>query len=206
MEHFGLYLVITNPVTSYETCAEAAVKAGLRYVQLRIKNGEREEVLEHGRNFASIVKGSSTCFILNDDPELAVEAGAGGVHIGQDDGDLTVIKKRYPSLGCFGLSTHNLEQVRRSAEHLPDYIGVGPVFVTPTKAIPDPVLGFDLMAQMLQAAPCPALAIGGINTANLREVLQAGAANFAVVRDVCHAASPFDAIRRLQDIWGEYYG
>lgn len=202
IERFGLYLVITNPVTSYETCAEAAVAEGLRYLQLRMKPGTREQVLEAARNIRSITKGSKTLFIVDDDPEIAAEAEADGVHLGQSDMSILEARKRYPTLRIFGLSTHNPEQAKKAVEVRPDYCGVGPVFRTPTKKIPNPVVGVETAGRIIQAAPFTTVAIGGVNEANLADVLRAGAINFAVVRPVCQSPAPRDAIRRLQDIWG----
>ena len=152
IERFGLYLVITNPATSYERCAEAAVSAGLRYIQLRMKKAEREQVAATARNLRSITRGSATRFIVNDDPALASEAEADGVHLGQDDMTLPEARSRYPGLRLFGLSTHNPEQAQRAAEATPDYCGVGPVFATPTKEIPDPALGPEQAGAIIRAA------------------------------------------------------
>ena len=89
---------------------------------------------------------------------------------------------------------------RSCAAATPDYIGVGPVYATPTKDIPDPTLGLATMGAMIAAVPFPAVAIGGIDEARLPDVIAAGARNFAVVRAVCQSADPYSAIRRLQDI------
>jgi thiamine-phosphate pyrophosphorylase len=201
VEKFGLYLVITNPATTYERCAEAAVSADLRYVQLRMKKAEREQTAATARNLRSITRGTSTRFIVNDDPALAAEVEADGVHLGQDDMPLPEARRLYPSLRVFGLSTHSREQARRAAAVNPDYCGVGPVFATPTKEIPDPALGPAQAGAIIRAAPFTAVAIGGLDEANLAEVLREGAVNFSVVRYVCLSPAPFDAIRRLQDLW-----
>ena len=201
IETFGLYLVVTNPVTSYEACAEAAVRAGLGYVQLRMKKVAREAVLAVAENMRSITRGTGTRFIVNDDPAVAAECGADGVHLGQDDMTLAEARRLYPSLGIFGLSTHNPAQASAAVAQTPDYCGVGPVFATPTKDIPDPALGPQLAGEIIRAAPFTTVAIGGINESNMREVRAAGAINFAVVRPVCLSPAPFDAIRRLQDLW-----
>ncbi len=200
-ETFGLYLVITRPATSYETCAEAAVAEGLRYVQLRIKHAPRAVLLETARNLRAITRGSATRLIVNDDPALAAEVEADGVHLGQDDLPLDEARSRFPSLRLFGLSTHNPEQARRAAALRPDYCGVGPVYATPTKEIPDPSLGPAQAGAIIREAPFTTVAIGGIDASNLTDVLRAGAVNFAVVRAVCLSPTPRDAIRRLQDIW-----
>ena len=201
IERFGLYLVITNPATSYEACAEAAVAAGLRYVQLRMKKAPRSQVVETAKNLRAITRGTRTRLIVNDDPAIAAEAEADGVHLGQDDMPLDEARRLFPSLKVFGLSTHSEAQARRAAAAVPDYCGVGPVFATPTKEIPDPALGPERAGAIAQSAPFTTVAIGGIDDTNLRGVLAAGAINFSVVRHVCLSRAPLDAIRRLQDIW-----
>ena len=96
-----------------------------------------------------------------------------------------------------GLSTHNLDQVRASVTQPIDYIGVGPVYATPTKDIPDPTLGLETMAAMITAAAHPAVAIGGIDAEWLPAVIAAGARNYAVVRAVCRSEDPYAAILKL---------
>lgn len=201
IETFGLYLVITNPVTSYEVCTEAAVRAGLRYVQLRMKKAPRATVLAIAKNMRAITRGSGTAFIVNDDPALAEEAEADGVHVGQDDMPVSEVRRLFPSLRVVGLSTHNPLQAQAAEALSPDYCGVGPVYATPTKEIPDPALGPALAGAIIRAAPFTTVAIGGINEDNMRDIRQAGALNFAVVRPVCLSATPYDAIRRLQEAW-----
>jgi len=199
-DKFGLYLVVTNPVAGYETCAEAAVLAGVKFIQLRMKHAPRERVLETAKKMRAITAGTPTFFIVNDDPEIAAEAGADGVHLGQNDLPLPVARERFPSLKIFGLSTHSPEQVAAARKVSPDYIGIGPVYATPTKEIPDATLGLETMQKMLANAPCPAVAIGGIDVARLPDVLRVGAKNFAVVRAVCSSENPLAAIRELQKI------
>jgi len=200
MEDFGFYLVMTNPMVGYEKCAEAAVEGGVKMLQLRMKRSGREDVLAMARKIRAITAGSATRFIVNDDPAIAAEAGADGVHVGQDDMPVEEVRRRWPSIGIVGLSTHNPEQARRAAEAQgdarPDYIGVGPVFATPTKEIPDPVLGVETAGRMIASVPFPAVAIGGINISNVRDVT-AGARNFAVVREVCSSPDPLAAIKRI---------
>ena len=201
IEHFGLYLVLSDPVTSFETCAEAAVNANVHFIQLRLKNSARTTIISVARNLRSITHNSCTRFIINDDPEIAREVAADGVHLGQTDMVLTQARRLYPELRIFGLSTHSHEQALQATQLQPDYCGVGPVFATPTKAIPDPTLGPEQAGEIIQSAPFTTVAIGGIDLNNLPLVLRAGAINFAVVRYVCRDPKPYDAIRRLQDLW-----
>ncbi len=200
MKDFGFYLVVTNPVVGYARCCEAAVQAGVKMVQLRMKDAPRDEIVAVAREMRRITRGTETNFIVNDDPSIAAEVEADGVHVGQTDMKVSDVRRMYPSLRIVGLSTHNLDQVAAAHAEKPDYIGVGPVYATPTKKIPDPTLGPEMAGRMIAAAPCPAVAIGGINGGNLREVLAAGARNFAVVRAVCGSTDPLSAIRSLLEI------
>lgn len=198
---FGLYLVITDPVTSYAAVAEAAVRAGLRYIQLRMKHATRDAILANARDLRSVTRGTETRFIVNDDPALAAEAEADGVHLGQGDMPIPEARRLYPELRIFGLSTHSYAQMEAAKAVRPDYAGVGPVYATPTKEIPDPTLGPAEAGRIVQASPWPTVAIGGIDETRLPEVIGAGAVNFSVVRAVCRSPRPYDAIRRLQDLW-----
>ena len=200
MTDFGFYLVITNPVVGYAKCAEAAVRAGVKIIQLRMKHAARDEILREAREMRRVTAGTETLFIVNDDPLIAAEAEADGVHVGQDDMPPAEVRARYPSLKIVGLSTHNPAQVAASRAQPIDYIGVGPVYATPTKDIPDPTLGLETMRAMIDAAAHPAVAIGGIDAKRLADVLAAGARNWAVVRAVCQSPDPYAAIRNLQAI------
>ena len=204
VEPFGLYVILTNPIAGYERCAEAAVAAGVRFLQLRMKSENPECALEMARRLRAITANTQTHFIVNDDPDLAAEVGADGVHLGQDDEPIAVARARHPGIRIWGLSTHDEAQAAAAQTFAPDYIGVGPVFPTPTKARPDPTLGLERMGRIVKASACAAVAIGGINARNLREVLAAGAVNFAVVRPVCESSQPESAIRELQAFWREF--
>jgi len=138
---------------------------------------------------------------------IAAEADADGVHLGQDDMDLAAARLRWPDAGkIFGLSTHNEEQEMRARELAPDYIGVGPVFPTPTKEHPDPTLGVERMGGIVRSSPLTTVAIGGIDRTNLASVLGHGALNYCVLRAVNLDPNPEAAIRALQEIWRERAG
>jgi thiamine-phosphate pyrophosphorylase len=201
-EHFGLYLVLTEPAVGYERAAEAAVETGVRYLQLRMKKRPPAEVLDMARRLRRITAGSPTRFIVNDDVEIARTSDADGVHLGQDDMSIAEARRHWPAAGkIFGLSTHNEDQERSAREVAPDYIGVGPVFPTPTKDRPDPTLGTERMASIVRNSPLTTVVIGGIHAGNLEDVLRHGAVNFCVLRAVNQSPDPASAIRRLQQIW-----
>ena len=199
---FGLYLVMTAPVAGYEACAAAAVRCGVRYLQLRMKGAPRDAVLETALRAREITLGSDTLFIVNDDVTIARDVDADGVHLGQRDLPIDEARRLWTVAGKrFGLSTHDERQALLASRLSPDYIGVGPVFATPTKADPDPVLGIERMAAIVRSSPVTAVAIGGIDGGNLAEVLRRGARNFCVVRAVNGRPDPETAIRELQRIW-----
>jgi thiamine-phosphate pyrophosphorylase len=201
-EVFGLYLILTEPVAGYAACAAAAVRCQVRYLQLRMKNAPPERILEMARRIRALTQGTQTLFIVNDAVEFAREVDADGVHLGQSDLPVAEARRRWPVPGKrFGLSTHNAAQACLACALAPDYIGVGPVFPTPTKAVPDPVLGLQEMEKIIGASPLTTVAIGGINRDNLADVLRHGAANFCVVRAVNRCPDPEAAIRELQGIW-----
>ena len=204
MTDFGLYLVITNPVVGYAKCAEAAVKAGVRMVQLRMKHSSRGDILREAREVRQVTAGTDTLFIVNDNPFIAAESGADGVHVGQEDMSPSEIRLKFPELRIVGLSTHNIAQTRDSLLQPVDYIGVGPVYATPTKDIPDPTLGLETMSRMIRIADRPAVAIGGIDMMRLPEVLSAGVRNFAVVRAVCQSVDPYSVIMEMKAVLSVY--
>lgn len=201
-EIFGLYLILTDPVAGYEACARAAVSQGVRYLQLRMKKSPEAEVLETALALRKITAGTGTLFIVNDYLNVAINSDADGVHLGQDDMGIDEARSIWKTPGkIFGLSTHNEDQEKAARLIGPEYIGVGPVFTTPTKENPDPVVGLDRMGAIIRSSPLTAVAIGGIDAGNLPEVLSHGAQNFAVVRAVNRAADPEAAIALLMNVW-----
>ena len=201
-EAFGLYLILTDPVAGYEACAKAAVRAGLAYLQLRMKNKPDEEVLAVARELRAITAGTATRLIINDSVWVAKEMEADGVHLGVGDMPIQIARAVWTAPGkIFGLSTHDEDQESRARQLQPDYIGVGPVYATPTKATPDPTVGLERMGKIIRNSPLTCVAIGGIDADNLDEVLAHGAVNFAVVRAVNQAREPYEAIQGLMEIW-----
>jgi len=201
-ESFGLYMVMTDPVVGYEACAQAAVNCGLRYVQLRMKNAPRAAILAEACKIRAVTAGTQTFFIMNDDVELAWAADADGVHLGQGDMPLDEARRLWSAPGkIFGLSTHSEEQALAARALNPDYIGVGPVFPTPTKAIADPALGVERAGNIIKNSPLTCVALGGLDGTNLAGVLKAGAVNFCAVRAIMQSPEPEKVIRALQQIW-----
>jgi thiamine-phosphate pyrophosphorylase len=184
-----LYLV--TPVRpELEAFLEAAVRGGVDLVQIRereLPDGELLPALELAR---SVTRRLGVPLVVNDRPDLASLCEADYVHVGQDD--LPVEAARSFGVGV-GLSTHAHEEIDRAEA---DYIGVGPVFATPTKEGRAPV-GLDLVRYAAERARLPWFAIGGIDGTNVADVVAAGARRIAVVRALVEAPDPERAAREL---------
>jgi len=198
LHHMGLYGILTHPTVGYERLAAVMVDAGLRIIQLRMKDAPGDEVRRTADRLRAVIP-SSVAFIINDDPVIAAESGADGVHLGQGDMPYVQARALLGSEAIIGLSTHNPQQTRGACALLPDYIGVGPVFATPTKKIPDPAIGLDGMAAMLAVSTVPAVCLGGIDHSNVCAVMEAGARNICAVRCINASANPRQEIARLQE-------
>lgn len=204
---FGLYLVMTDPLVGYEECARIAADEKVRVVQLRMKDVAKDVYLATALRVRRVLEGTDSLYIVNDDVEVARAVGADGVHLGQDDMALGEARRRWAEPGkIFGLSTHGRAQDVAAQDSAPDYIGVGPIYPTPTKSVPDPTVGLAYLEQVATRCRIPFVAIGGINARTLPAVLQTGARNYAVVRAVCAAEDPAAAIRALRAVERQHTG
>jgi thiamine-phosphate pyrophosphorylase len=172
----------------------AAVEGGVDVVQLRDKDSSDHELLKIARIAADACRKAGVLFIVNARPDIAAVVDADGVHLGQGDMPVHRARRVVGEERLVGLSTHTPEQIDRAARV--DYIGVGPVHATPTKPGREAV-GTDLVAYAAEHATVPFFAIGGIDAANVRDVLAAGATRIAVVRAIAGAPDPAAAAREL---------
>ncbi len=176
----------------------AALAGGVDAVQLRDKSAGADAIVRAAHRFRAICDEHSALFVLNDDPELALECGADGVHVGQDD---VAVERARAIMGpdpLIGVSTHAPGELDAALRSSADYLGVGPVHATPTKPGRAPV-GTDLVRLAAErAGDTPFFAIGGIDEANLSEVVAAGARRIAVVRAIRDAPDPQAAAAALR--------
>jgi thiamine-phosphate pyrophosphorylase len=202
--NFGFYAILTDPVRGYEYCTRLCVDHEVAFVQLRMKDAPAKAIEDTARLMAAITAGTKTRLIVNDDPEIASSTGADGVHIGQRDMPYGQARAIVGNSALIGVSTHSVEQMKNACALKPDYVGVGPVYATPTKKNPDPVIGLDGMREMLAVATVPAVAIGGITLENLPMVLEAGARNFCMVRPITQASDPEKVLKEILKIYDAY--
>jgi thiamine-phosphate pyrophosphorylase len=138
--------------------------------------------------------------VVNDRADVASVVEAAGVHVGQDDLSVEAARRVIGTEKWVGVSTHNLEQFERSVATSADYIAVGPVFATSTKANPDPIVGINFIRRVRALTTKPIVAIGGITLARAVEVIRAGADSVAVVSDVVCAPDPGRRARQYLDL------
>jgi len=201
---FGFYAILTSPLRGYVYLTEVLVSYKIAFVQLRMKEAPRETVVETAEAMKKITAGTATRLIINDHPGIARAIGADGVHIGQSDMPYGQARILLGPEAIIGVSTHSPAQVDAANAASPDYIGVGPVFPTPTKKNPDPVIGLPGMKEMLSLTTLPAVAIGGISLKALPEVLTAGAVNFCMVRPLNESADPEKVVREIVKIYQQF--
>jgi thiamine-phosphate pyrophosphorylase len=164
-----------------------ALAGGVDVVQLRDKEARDDELLAAAAVARRLCDEAGALLILNDRPDLVAAAGADGCHVGQDDIDVPEARELAGEGAIVGQSTHFPGEV--DAGSAADYIGVGPVFATPTKP-GRPAAGLELVRFAGAHAPVPFFAIGGIDEANVESVVDAGARRIAVVRAICDADDP----------------
>lgn len=181
--------------TSPVALAEALLAGGARCLQLRWKPATPREVLDAARAIRPLAHAAGALFLVNDRPDLAVLAGADGVHLGQDDLPLAAARRVLGPGRIVGLSTHDPEQARRAAEAGADYVAVGPVYATSSKVNALAPRGLDLVRAARAVVPGALVAIGSIDAATAPDVLAAGADAVAMIGALVRAPDPAAAVR-----------
>jgi len=183
-----LYLVTSSSEQLFST-VEAALQGGLTLVQYREKTEDDSVKLSHAQKLRQICHHYGALFIMNDRVDLALAVDADGVHLGQQDVPIALARQLLGQQRLIGRSTTNPDEMQRAIAEGADYIGVGPVYDTPTK--PGKVAaGFDYVQYAAKNATIPWFAIGGIDPSNINDVLAAGAERVAIVRAIMQAEQP----------------
>jgi thiamine-phosphate pyrophosphorylase len=197
-----LYVITGDHGDEVETAriVEAALEGGANVIQLRKKSMPKPQQYRLALALRTLTLAHEALLIINDHPALAIAADADGVHLGQDDLPPEVVRALPGFEGrLIGRSTHTLEQAKAAIDEDVDYIAVGPVYATPTKA-GRPAVGTSLVSEVAAIADRPFVAVGGIDHDNAPDVVGAGARALAVVRAVYDAVDPAESARRLHEL------
>lgn len=188
-----LYLV-TDPTH----CAQAgvvetvqrAISGGVTMVQLRDKTATTIERITLARALMGVLKGTGVPLVINDDLDAAIASSADGAHIGQSDGSVRTARERIGTGRILGLSCETPERVIAAKDEPVDYLGLGPVFATGTKADHERPIGISGLQTMAAISDVPTVAIGGLNASNVGAVIGAGCDGLAIVSAICGQADP----------------
>ncbi len=202
IKNYSLYLVISEECgmgRSAIEIARLAISGGVDIIQMREKAKDRNELVKLACELSMLCREKRVTFIVNDDPFIAKESNANGVHLGQEDLLKYSITKTRDILGkskIIGVSIHSLSQLNRANKEDIDYIAYGPIFPTKTK---DYFLGVKDIKEVLKIAKKPVFFIGGINLSNLDEILEQGGNNIAMIRGIIHSKDIIGMAKNFKD-------
>ena len=199
----GLYLVTDRKLCGdrqLEDVVHQALKGGVAYVQLREKDVSTRFFIEEAQKIKILTVQFRVPLIINDRLDVALAAGADGVHIGREDMPYETARKLMGPRAIIGLSAENWDDVVKAQDLDVNYLGVSPVFETPTKTDTKGNWGLDGLARIKAYSNHPLVAIGGLNASNAEDAVKAGADCIAVVSAICAAPDPLRASRELCDI------
>lgn len=192
-----------DPDVLLDRALAESLAGGCRLIQYRDKAASPRVLLSRARRFGARCGAAGALFVVNDRLDVALLSGADGCHLGRDDLPLTAARELVPEGFLLGASTHNVPEAQRAHDEGADYIGVGPVFRTTSKGDALEPKGPGLVVEVVRAVPIPAVAISGITRKNVREVIRAGAAAFAVISDLFSGPGVRERTEEFLRIWEE---
>ena len=196
----GVYLVTDRSLClgrSVTAVVADAVKAGLACVQLREKTLSTRDFLDQALALKPILRSAGIPLLINDRVDIALAAGADGVHLGQTDMPYAAARRLLGPSAVIGLSVETWEDVTAAQDLDVDYLGVSPIFATPTKTDTKSPWGLEGLARIRAWSRHPLVAIGGLNAANAPAIIRAGADAVAVVSAICSDQNPYAAARDI---------
>ena len=202
-DYLKLYLVTDRDLSlgrPLEEVVSEAVNGGVTIVQLREKNASTGEFIELARKLMRLLKPLDIPLIINDRVDVALAVDADGVHIGQSDMSYEDARRLLGPDKIIGLSVENMDDLLRANELDVDYVGISPVYGTPTKTDTAEPFGLEGLRRAVELSVHPAVAIGGMNADTIADVMEAGADGVAIVSAICSAVSPCSAAEELSTI------
>ena len=203
MLDYSLYLVTDRSLSRGRTTLDVvrqAVAGGVTCVQLREKHCSTREFIDQARALQPLLKDKRIPLIINDRLDVALAVGADGIHLGQQDMALADARKIVGQTMVIGISAESVADAIRAEQQGADYIGVSPVFATPTKADTAEALGLEGIQKIRRAVAIPIVGIGGVNQRSASAVIGAGADGIAVVSAIVSADDPKQAAADLKKI------
>ena len=203
---YSLYLVTDRGLAKNRSTLEivkSAVAGGVTCVQLREKDCSTREFIRQAFEIKDFLKARGVPLIINDRVDIAQAVAADGVHLGQTDMPLEIAKKILGDSMIIGISAESLEDALEAEKGGADYLGVSPIFATPTKTDTAPPLGLEGLRSIRKAVKIPLVGIGGLNRENSAAVIQSGGDGVAVVSAIVAAADPAQAAGELTRIINE---
>lgn len=203
-----LYLVTDRDLSlgrSLEEIVTKAVAGGVTMVQLREKEASTGEFVALARKLIEVLKPMNIPLIINDRVDVALAVDADGVHIGQSDMAYEDVRRLLGKDKIIGLSVENLEDIENANKLDVDYVGVSPVFGTPTKTDTAKPFGIQGLKEAVRLSAHPAVGIGGMNKETVKDVMQTGCDGIAVVSAICSADNPTEAASELRILTDTYY-
>ncbi len=195
----SLYLITDRQLArpNLPSAVEAALRGGVRMVQLREKDLAATELKTLALNLRKLTRHFGARLLLNGNPELALEVGADGVQLGVGSCGIADARQLLGAGALIGYSAHSRQEVEKAAVLGADFVTFSPIFYTPSKARYGPPQGLDALRDLCRHAPLPVYALGGINAARLNSVLEAGACGAALISAIFAAPDPNRAVATL---------
>lgn len=196
------YITQDHDQLPHDTLCLQACEAGVKWIQLRMKNANSDEFLETAKTCREITRKFGAKLIINDNLEIALASNADGVHLGQKDLSTLAARKQTPDNFIIGGTANTLEEILEHAANGVDYVGVGPFRFTTTKEALSPVLGLEGYLEIsqelnLQNVNVPVIAIGGIQTGDVASIMETGVHGIAVSGLITHESNKHDLILTL---------
>lgn len=198
-----LYPVISSEFCSGRSPLEvfaAAAEGGAKVIQIREKHWDKARICELVRACRPIADRYGVLVIVDDHADVARDAGADGVHIGQDDMSVAEVRAISPEL-LIGKSTHNLEELLAAQEEGTDYLNIGPIYPTQTKSVSYPAVGLEKLRELIPQVRIPFSVMGGIKARHIPELLAAGARRIAMVTEVTQTPDVAAKVRELEALF-----
>ena len=200
--HMLLYAVTDRTWSGEQTLyeqVEAALKGGVTCVQLREKELDEAAFLQEAKDICALCRRYHIPFIVNDNVDIAVACGADGIHVGQEDMVAGEVRRRVGDAMILGVSVHTVEEARQAVHDGADYLGLGAVFPTSTKADADQMTS-ETLRDICSAVDVPIVAIGGINRDNIRKLKGSGIGGVAVISAIFAQPDIYAAARELYNL------